>query len=185
MHGKQTKEEDTKPVKESLNKKIVFKYSDSSSSDEEDEEESEDNANGGDQKDADHTQTSEENKEKAASDGSIKNNDGEDDIEKAGNDGKGCPTNRTSGSEKEDNISCQQEVQGKIQGKEEQTKSHENKKDEVVEPPAKKQCLETVKPASTATTSIKKEEKSVDRLIEAELAELGDKSKVKTAATEG
>nr|GMD24472.1 THUMP domain-containing protein 1 homolog [Ipomoea batatas] len=177
VHGTQTKEDDTKPVKQSLNKKIVFNYSDSSSSDEEAEEESEDNANGGDQKDANHTQTSEDKKEKAASDGSVKNNDGKDDTEKAGDDGSGCPTNGTSGSEKEDSVSCQQQVQGKIQGKEEQTESLENKKDEVVEPPAKKQCLETVKPAPTATSSIKKEEKSVDRLIEAELAELGDKSK--------
>nr|GME04312.1 THUMP domain-containing protein 1 homolog [Ipomoea batatas] len=177
VHGTQTKEDDTKPVKQSLNKKIVFNYSDSSSSDEEAEEESEDNANGGDQKDANHTQTSEDKKEKAASDGSVKNNDGKDDTEKAGDDGSGCPTNGTSASEKEDNVSCQQQVQGKIQGKEEQTESLENQKDEVVEPPAKKQCLETVKPAPTATTSNKKEEKSVDRLIEAELAELGDKSK--------
>nr|GLL32487.1 THUMP domain-containing protein 1 homolog [Ipomoea trifida]GMD23052.1 THUMP domain-containing protein 1 homolog [Ipomoea batatas] len=177
VHGTQTKEDDTKPVKQSLNKKIVFNYSDSSSSDEEAEEESEDNANGGDQKDANHSQTSEDKKEKAASDGSVKNNDGKDDTEKAGDDGSGCPTNGTSGSEKEDNASCQQQVQGKIQDKEEQTESLENQKDEVVEPPAKKQCLETVKPAPMATTSIKKEEKSVDRLIEAELAELGDKSK--------
>ncbi|GKV16562.1 hypothetical protein SLEP1_g27190 [Rubroshorea leprosula] len=56
----------------------------------------------------------------------------------------------------------------------EDRKSIGNQADEAKEPPSKKQCLET----DTSNCGINgKEEKSVDKLIEAELEELGDKSK--------
>lgn len=48
---------------------------------------------------------------------------------------------------------------------------------EVVEPPVKKQCLEN--DLSKAAIVDKKDEKSVDKLIEAELEELADKKKEK------
>lgn len=50
----------------------------------------------------------------------------------------------------------------------------ENQADKSEEPPAKKQCLEI----DTSNCATNEKEKSVDKLIEAELAELGDKSKV-------
>ncbi|KAG7950832.1 hypothetical protein I3843_13G136200 [Carya illinoinensis] len=52
---------------------------------------------------------------------------------------------------------------------------HENQPKETEEPPTKKQCLET--DASKHVIHEKVEETSIDRLIEAELKELGDKNK--------
>ncbi|GLU19298.1 hypothetical protein SLE2022_355570 [Rubroshorea leprosula] len=52
--------------------------------------------------------------------------------------------------------------------------NNENQADETGEPPSKKQCLET---DTSKCGPNGKEEKSVDKLIEAELEELGDKSK--------
>ncbi|PPD75930.1 hypothetical protein GOBAR_DD27150 [Gossypium barbadense] len=49
----------------------------------------------------------------------------------------------------------------------------ENQADNSEEPPAKKQCLET----DTSKSATNEKEKSIDKLIEAELNELGDKSK--------
>ncbi|PPS05499.1 hypothetical protein GOBAR_AA15133 [Gossypium barbadense] len=49
----------------------------------------------------------------------------------------------------------------------------ENRADISEEPPAKKQCLET----DTSKSATNEKEKSIDKLIEAELNELGDKSK--------
>jgi tRNA acetyltransferase TAN1 len=58
----------------------------------------------------------------------------------------------------------------------EEPPAKENQPRETEEPPAKKQCLGTV--ASKCVIHEKVEEKSIDKLIEAELEELGDKSKV-------
>ncbi|XVF69580.1 hypothetical protein PTKIN_Ptkin11bG0092600 [Pterospermum kingtungense] len=49
----------------------------------------------------------------------------------------------------------------------------ENQADNSEEPPAKKQCLEV----DTSNCATNEKEKSIDKLIEAELAELGDKNK--------
>ena len=54
-------------------------------------------------------------------------------------------------------------------------KTHEGQENASEEPPAKKQCLERDVPKVTPD---KVEEKSVDKLIEAEVRELADKSKV-------
>ncbi|GLT53750.1 hypothetical protein SLA2020_270000 [Shorea laevis] len=54
-------------------------------------------------------------------------------------------------------------------------KNHENQPRETEEPPTKKQCLGT--DALKCVIHEKVEEKSIDKLIEAELEELGDKSK--------
>ncbi|CAH9100068.1 unnamed protein product [Cuscuta epithymum] len=130
LHGTQSMVEDTDSSKQLLNKKIVFKYSDSSSSGEEDEG-NEDDENGEDPKDECYTQGSEDKKEK------------------------------NNGFEKK-----------------EQTECLENERDEIEGPPAKKQCVESAKTESlTTATSNKPKEQSIDRLIEAELAQLGDKSK--------
>ncbi|XWS73597.1 hypothetical protein CRYUN_Cryun02cG0142600 [Craigia yunnanensis] len=51
--------------------------------------------------------------------------------------------------------------------------SIENQADNSKEPPAKKQCIET----DTSKSATNEKEKSIDKLIEAELKELGDKSK--------
>ncbi|KAL8480004.1 hypothetical protein ACS0TY_026804 [Phlomoides rotata] len=60
--------------------------------------------------------------------------------------------------------------------KDEKPENHDKKEAEAVEPPAKRQCVEADAPNS-AKMPTKMEQKSVDKLIEDELKELGDKSK--------
>ena len=55
-------------------------------------------------------------------------------------------------------------------------KNNENQPKENEEPPAKKQCVETDATKSVIHANV--EEKSIDKLIEAELEELGNKNKV-------
>ncbi|KAL3620380.1 hypothetical protein CASFOL_035292 [Castilleja foliolosa] len=76
-----------------------------------------------------------------------------------------------SGVEIKDDVSLE-----KKQAEEEEEKPAENQEAEAVEPPVKKQCVEA-DATNSVKVSKKVEEKSVDKLIEAELAELGDKSK--------
>ncbi|KAJ8543832.1 hypothetical protein K7X08_025450 [Anisodus acutangulus] len=72
-----------------------------------------------------------------------------------------------SGPENKDNIYTDEQIQGSTENKEE-LGSHS---------PAKKQCMEREGPETGNIAFGKTEEKSVDKLIEEELAELGDKSK--------
>ncbi|XP_027068121.1 uncharacterized protein [Coffea arabica] len=81
------------------------------------------------------------------------------------------------GSQNEDDSSVQEEIQEDKDGKEEVTKKHKFQEGEAGEQPIKKQCVEISSSKSPNLASSKMEEKSVDKLIEAELAELGDKSK--------
>ena len=66
--------------------------------------------------------------------------------------------------------------EGEPNDSKEDDKNHETHANEAEEPPAKKQCLET--DVSKHAIPDKVEVKSVDKLIEAELKELGDKNKV-------
>lgn len=138
-----------------VNKKTVFKYSDSSSSDDE-----EDGDNGNDEDQAkEETSKLEQRQEKI-----------DDDIDS-------LETGK-SGPENKDNTSTDEVIQGNTENKELLETTLEQKDIEVGEPPAKKQCVE--KEASEAGNIAfgKTEEKSIDKLIDAELAELVDKSKV-------
>ncbi|CDP08512.1 unnamed protein product [Coffea canephora] len=81
------------------------------------------------------------------------------------------------GSQNEDDSSVQEEIQEDKDGKEEVTKKHKFQEGDAGEQPIKKQCVEISSSKSPNLASSKMEEKSVDKLIEAELAELGDKSK--------
>lgn len=82
-----------------------------------------------------------------------------------------------TGDENKDDISTDEQIQGNTENKEELETTHEQKNIEVGEPPAKKQCVEREAPEAGNIAFGKTEEKSIDKLIEAELAELGDKSK--------
>ncbi|KAK9273444.1 hypothetical protein L1049_018254 [Liquidambar formosana] len=66
--------------------------------------------------------------------------------------------------------SCNEnQTKGETDDNKDSGKNHEIQANEVEEPPAKKQCLET--------DASKREEKSIDKLIEEELKELGDRNK--------
>ncbi|XP_004250910.2 uncharacterized protein [Solanum lycopersicum] len=138
-----------------VNKKTVFKYSDSSSSDDDDEDG--ENGNGEDQT-KEETSKIEQHQEKT---------DDEIDSLKTG----------ASEPENQDNTSTDELIQGNTENKEELENTLEQKDIEVGEPPAKKQCVEKEAAEAGNIAFGKTEEKSIDRLIDAELAELGDKSK--------
>ncbi|XP_016547737.2 uncharacterized protein LOC107847770 isoform X1 [Capsicum annuum] len=139
------------------NKKTVFKYSDSSSSSDGDEDEHGDNGN-------DEHQTKEEISKIEQHQEKL---DDEIDSLKTG---KSEPENK-------DNISTDVQMQGNIENKKELETTHEPKDIEVGEPPAKKQYVKREASEAGNIAFGKTEEKSIDKLIEAELAELGDKSK--------
>lgn len=131
-----------------LNKKIKFLSSDSSSSDEDEND---------DQEDDKEDNKSASNKIDDASNGNART--GTFDSHK--NDDDVCAENHTV-VEPNDN--------------KEVSKNDENRANEAEDPPAKKQCIETN--ASKSVILDKVEEKSIDKLIEAEIKELGDTNKV-------
>ncbi|XP_009798640.1 uncharacterized protein LOC107777364 [Nicotiana tabacum] len=143
---------------EPKNKKMVFTYSDSSSSDDDDGGEGDEDKGNDENQTKEETSKIEQNQEKTDEEiGSLKNGG--------------------SGPENKDNISADEQIQGDADKKEELEITHEQKDSEEGEPPAKKQCVEREAPKTGNNVVGKTEEKSVDKLIEAELAELGDKSK--------
>lgn len=75
-----------------------------------------------------------------------------------------------------DGMHHENQTEEKANGIEADGDKHENQPEETEEAPAKKQCLET--DALKHVIHEKVEDKSIDRLIEAELKELGDKNKV-------
>ena len=87
------------------------------------------------------------------------------------------PSNEKSHPQKNDDV-CR-ENQNKEKADKNTEDGNENQEVDAEEPSAKKQCLET--DASTHIIHEKTEEKSIDKLIEAELQELGDRNKVKLA----
>ncbi|KAH7511163.1 hypothetical protein FEM48_ZijujUnG0038100 [Ziziphus jujuba var. spinosa] len=133
-----------------LNTKIKFSYSDSSSSDEdEDDDDEQEEEDKEDNKSASHKLGDASNGEaRTETLDSHKNND---DV---------CPENYTA-VEPNDN--------------KEVSESLENQANEAEDPPAKKQCIETN--VSKPVIPNKVEEKSVDKLIDAEIKELGDTNK--------
>ncbi|EOY32771.1 THUMP domain-containing protein 1 isoform 3 [Theobroma cacao] len=147
VHGKDLGEEPARLPNKPLNKKITFSYSDDE--DDVDEEEGDDE---GEEKEQNEVTKSDISRENDASQERLTNKDLDhynlDDV------CHGKATEETKGT-KEDGVNI------------------ENQADNFMEPPAKKQCRET----DTSKCETNGKEKSIDKLIEAELKELGDKSK--------
>ncbi|XP_030504652.2 uncharacterized protein LOC115719670 isoform X1 [Cannabis sativa] len=129
------------------NKKIKFTYSDSSSGETGDDEDGEE-------------EEKKENKSATSTEGD-KSNDKE--------------TSETLDHNKTDSDSPDNGKDGEPNDNKEVDESNGTDASEAEEPPAKKQCLETE--VSKSAIPDKVEVKSMDKLIEAELKELGDKSK--------
>ncbi|KAL5831792.1 hypothetical protein ACOSQ4_017146 [Xanthoceras sorbifolium] len=132
-----------------LNKKIIFASSSSDDDDDEEEEQEAEKEGKGEERKSDTNKDDDAN---------LKN-----------------LTNEKSDPKEPDNVSHTNEVEGVTDGNKDDAKNHETQAKEVEEPPAKKQCLEA--DSSKCVTNDKLEEKSIDKLIEAELKELGDKNK--------
>uniref|UniRef100_A0A5B7ASC3 Putative THUMP domain-containing protein 1 isoform X1 n=1 Tax=Davidia involucrata TaxID=16924 RepID=A0A5B7ASC3_DAVIN len=149
VHGKDSCVKLAELPSKPLNRKTKFTYSDSSSSD--------DNDDGADQKD-------EEAKGKL---GTQRDSDANPES----------LANEKSDPHKEDGVCCENQIKEDTENNKEEAKCQQNQAVEAEEPQAKKQCLETDASKCGNVIRDKMEEKSVDRLIEAELKELGDKSK--------
>ncbi|KAK3205211.1 hypothetical protein Dsin_019257 [Dipteronia sinensis] len=154
VHGKGTGMNLAGMPNKPLNKKIIFA---SSSSDDDDDEDDDD-------KDEDQETEKERKGEGRESD------TGKDDDAN-----KKKLINEKSDRKEPDSVSDTKEVEGMTGENKEDAKNHESQVKEVEEPPAKKQCLEA--DSSKSVINGKLEEKSIDKLIEAELKELGDKNK--------
>lgn len=139
-----------------MNKKIKFSYSESSGSDDEYGEAKEE-----------EEEEEEEEKEK----------------HKCPNDGDQGESNGQASSETLDPLKSEKVCPvSQLEGEPNDNKKHEKVSEsqaiEALEPPTEKKCLET--DASKGDNPEKVKEKSIDKLIDAELKELGDKNKVRT-----
>lgn len=132
-----------------LNKKIKFSDSESSSSDDDEEEEE-----------------GKEDKEDKSKLDTCQDDIGSHKV----------ATNQEPHPHTKDEVHHGNQTEEKTNDIEGNGKNHENQPRETEEPPTKKQCLGT--DALKCVIHEKVEEKSIDKLIEAELEELGDKSKV-------
>ncbi|KAA8549821.1 hypothetical protein F0562_001505 [Nyssa sinensis] len=133
-----------------LNKKTKFTYSDSSSSDDDNDDDDDD------QKDEDK---------------------GKPGTQRDCNANPESLANEKLDPHKEDGVHCENQIKGDTNNNKEEAKCQQNQAVDVEEPPAKKQCLETDTSNCGNFICDKMEERSVDKLIEAELKELGDRSK--------
>ncbi|KAI5576386.1 hypothetical protein POPTR_009G049700v4 [Populus trichocarpa] len=84
------------------------------------------------------------------------------------------PTDKKVGSPTVENENSENQTEEKT-NQEEGCKNDEKQANEAEGPPAKKKCTETCAPKTVVQEKV--EEKSIDRLIEDELKELGDKNK--------
>ncbi|GAB2287058.1 hypothetical protein Dimus_021444 [Dionaea muscipula] len=153
VDGKCADAEEAEASNKSLNKKIKFTYSDSSDGEVTDEEDDNDN-------------------EEKVDEGSNRS-----EIITESATITSCPGNGKSYHQDED--------QRKLMTDEDEQEVEQcegSKTDEIVEPPAKKQCTDGKKLPNGSPSKYNKQ--SVDRLIEAELEELGDKSKRRFAKSD-
>lgn len=177
------------------NKKIKFSYSDSSSSDDDDdhhenkqagedkaEEEQENGVDEENKSDTRGDDASHDNPTTEKSDHQKKDDGSHDNAttEKSDHQKKDDASQDNAATEKSDHHKKDDGCDGnkteeKIKDTQEDNVSKEISANEAEEPPAKKQCLETN--SSKCTIPYEVEEKSIDKLIEAELQELGDKNK--------
>ncbi|KAE8691673.1 THUMP domain-containing protein 1 isoform 2 [Hibiscus syriacus] len=167
VNGKDFGEEPAVLPNKPLNKKITFSYSDDEDID---EEEGDDEREEEGQEEVVKSDASREND---ASQESLTNKDSDhpnsDDV------CHGKIAEETNGTQKdganiENQVDKSEDPPEKEQCLETDTS---NQVDKLGEPSAKKQCLET----DTSKSATSEKEKSIDKLIEAELNELGDKSK--------
>lgn len=165
VHGKGSGVKPAGIPNKPLNKKIVF----ASSSDDEDEDD-DDNDVG--------------EKEEAV-EGEGKDKEGDEDQKGEGKHSDTCKdddrsheslTNKKTDPHDAEKVCSGKEMEAVTAENKEDDKNHESQTNEAEEPPAKKQCLEAG--ASKSVNNDKVEEQSIDKLIEAELKELGDKNKV-------
>ena len=140
------------------NKKIKFSYSDSSGSDDDDDDDEEEEVEGDDKSDTRGDDTA------SHKEAINQESNPQDSI------------NQESDPHTKDDVNHGSQTEEKDNDNNGDGKNHENQPKETEEPPAKKQCVETV--ATKSVIHAKVEEKSIDKLIEAELEELGDKNKV-------
>ncbi|XP_052476451.1 uncharacterized protein LOC105799368 isoform X1 [Gossypium raimondii] len=147
VNGKDLGEESAVLPNKPLNKKITFSYSDDEGDDDDDKGDGE-----GEEEGQEEVIKSNASKEIDASQESLTNKDldlpNSDDV-------------------------CHGKVTEENSDNQKNGANIENQADNLEEPPAKKQCLET----DTSKSATNEKEKSIDKLIEAELNELGDKSK--------
>ncbi|KAK4441429.1 THUMP domain-containing protein 1 [Sesamum alatum] len=176
VEGTETKVEQAALSKKPLNKITKFTDSDSSSSDNDDDEDAnEDHADDNE----DVKTRNDKNKHVVTTGGDAndesgpENKDGvsvekqtEENTEKPENQDKQRPENK-------DGVSVEKQTEENTEKPENQDKQEA----EAVEPPVKKQCVEADAPDSGNLPKKVEDKKSVDKLIEAELAELGDRSK--------
>ncbi|XVF04787.1 hypothetical protein REPUB_Repub05bG0115400 [Reevesia pubescens] len=147
VHGKDVREEPAGLPNKPLNKKVTFSYSDDEDDDDEDKGDAEREGEG--QEEVIKSDTSREND---ASQESLMNKDLD--------------------HPNSDNV-CHGKVAEETNDSKKDGPNIENQADNSEEPPAKKQCLET----DAYKSGTNEKDKSIDKLIEAELKELGDKSK--------
>ncbi|KAK4762824.1 hypothetical protein SAY86_008592 [Trapa natans] len=151
-HGIGGEEKSAELSAQPTNKKIKFTYSESSSGEEEDGDESEDN---------------------------IDEEDG-DKVKGVENKANACPSEKDGDHESlkndtVDEVRSGEHAEGAVIDINTNEKGSVDLARDDVEPPVKKQCLGTDSLKSEVVE--RKEEKSVDKLIEAELEELSDKNK--------
>ncbi|KAI8526132.1 hypothetical protein RHMOL_Rhmol13G0285000 [Rhododendron molle] len=151
VHGKASGVKCGQLANKSLNKKTKFTYSDSSSSDNDDDDDAgnDNDSETGDQKDK------EDEKDKPES-----HEDGDANLESSINADSNPHKLEEKKDDSKEDATCDesQAVEGDVL-------------------PAKRQCVEPTASGGGDVISNKKEEMSVDRLIEAELEELGDRNK--------
>ncbi|XVE78940.1 hypothetical protein DITRI_Ditri14bG0018400 [Diplodiscus trichospermus] len=148
VHGKDVGEEPAGLPNKPSNKKITFSYSD-------DEEGDDDEEQGDDEGE-------EEGQEEVVKSNSSRENDASQEN----------LTNKDLDHHNSENV-CHEKVTEESKKCTKDGENIENVADNSEEPPAKKQCLEK----DTSKDATNEKEKSIDKLIEAELTELGDKSK--------
>ena len=164
VHGKDSGVKLSMLPNKPMNKKIKFSYSDSGSDDDDDDiDDEEDKSDLHREKDANDENPSNEKSHPQKNDDVCRENQNKEKADDKTQDGNENQENDADGEKADKNTED----------------GNENQEVDAEEPSAKKQCLET--DASTHIIHEKTEEKSIDKLIEAELQELGDRNKVKLA----
>ncbi|XP_010273314.1 PREDICTED: THUMP domain-containing protein 1 homolog [Nelumbo nucifera] len=148
----------------------ITKFSDSDSSSAEDGDDSDEDNESDPHKEDDTNCENPEIKKSDAQKEDAANHENEANEES----GSASQANEKSDPQIEDHASHEK---GNSDPHREETGNDENQSNEIVEAPAKKQRLDTETSKCENAVCYKKEEKSIDKLIEAELKELGDRNK--------
>ncbi|XP_059430280.1 uncharacterized protein LOC132163920 isoform X2 [Corylus avellana] len=176
LHGKDSDVKLAELPNKPLNKKIKFSDSESSSSDDDEEEEEEEEGKEEEDKNKSDSCQDDIGSHKVATN-QAPDPHAKDDVHH-GNLTEEKPNDIEGNGKNHENQPRETEEPPAKENQPRETKeppAKENQPRETEEPPAKKQCLGTG--ALKCVIHEKVEEKSIDKLIEAELEELGDKSK--------